>query len=422
MTNNRYAFIKISDAVQSDRQYFLDWLRILAILVIFFHHCAKFFDYHTFTIYNSLRSLTFSIFREFNFLWVMPLFFIISGAAVYFSLNSRKANLFIKNRILRILIPQVLIGTFLINPPQIYLERLFKGQTVCDFIHWYPQFFDGIYLITDGNFAPLGMGTHLWYLMYLFFFSLIMLPLLIRKNKKSVISNFSRFFEKPWALFILFIPISVTAATSEILGLGFTRYAGGWDPMSFLVFFALGYLIFSNAQIRENIKKYYLISLLAAVIFTIFYLVSHFGIKLIIPGVTRHIIDQNGVLLPFNSSVWMFVEAFRGLIAWHWIIGLLGLGQRFLNYTNRFVVYANEAVLPFYILHHTVIQIIGFPIIQQNSNIFTKFSIIAIASFIIIMVIYELLVRRLNILRFLLGMKLKKIRPSLNTIVGNKLF
>jgi hypothetical protein len=82
------------------------------------------------------------------------------------------------------------------------------------------------------------------------------------------------------------------------------------------------------------------------------------------------------------------------------------LGHRFLDFNSKFLGYANEAVLPFYILHHTVIYIIGFYVIQRSSDIGSNFLIISIASFAIIMAIYELLIRRMNSLRFLFGMKL----------------
>ena len=315
MKDKQSAFFKSSELAQPDRLYYLDWLRVSAIFVIFVHHCAKFFDYHTFTIYNPERSLFFSGLREFDFLWIMPLFFVISGAAVYFSLNTRKSGLFIKDRVLRIFIPLVFLGTFVINPPQVYLEKLYGGQTASDFIHWYPQFFDGLYLFSDGNFAPLGIGTHLWYLMYLFIFSLILLPVFIpnKSSGESFLSRLSRFFERPWSMFLLFIPISITAAASEILGIGFLRYAGGWDPMSFIVFFILGYLMFSNKRIQENIKKYSLISLIIAIILSAFYIDSHFGINLTIPGVTRHMLHQNGASYPLDSSMCIFVEAFSGI-------------------------------------------------------------------------------------------------------------
>lgn len=407
MQDKPTVLMETQDTNQSERHYYLDWLRFLAILVIFFHHCSKIFDFHTTTVYNAVRSPILSAFREFNFLWIMPLFFMISGASVYFSLRSRKAGGFIKERILRILIPLIFIGTFIISPPYIYIERLFDGKTVDGFIQWYPQFFNGMW--PKGNFAPLGMGTHLWYLQSLFVYSLILLPLFARSQKtgRSLLAKLAIYFEKPWALFLLFVPISAAAVAFELMGLGGMRVVGGWDPMSFLLFFIYGYLVFSNEQILETIKKYAVVSLIAAVVLTIFYLDSHFGINLEIPGVTRHNIHDISASFYKNSSVSAAVQAFRGLLGWLWLIGLIGVCSRFLNFSNQSLAYASEAVLPFYILHHTVILIIGFNIIQWNSSIFIKFVAIAGISLTIIMALYELLIRRFNILRFLFGMKMK---------------
>ena len=52
--------------------------------------------------------------------------------------------------------------------------------------------------------------------------------------------------------------------------------------------------------------------------------------------------------------------------------------------------------------------IIGFYIVEQNLGIAPKYFIISTTSFVAIMAIYELLVRHINVLRFLSGMRLKK--------------
>ncbi len=407
MQNETPTFTENGKATRRDRLYFLDWLRVFAILVVFFHHCSKIFDYHTTVVFNTVRSPVLSAFRDFNFLWMMPLFFVISGAAVVLSKRADKPGEFIKSRFLRLFVPLIFAGTFIINPLYVYIERLFSGETASGFFQWYPQYFDGFYGF-GGNFAPLGQGTYLWYLEFLFIYSLILLPLFVRSKKRgtSFLSRVSIHFEKPWTLFFLFLPISAVAATFEIFGLGGVRAMGGWDPISYLLFLSYGYLIFSNVKIGETIKKYSPIYLAVAIILTALLLDSHFGFILKIPGLTRHDLLNDGALLPLNQSLWVAVQALRGLLAWCWIIGLLGLGHRFLSFNSKFLGYANEAVLPFYILHHTVIYIIGFYVIQWSSNIGSNFLIISIASFAIIMAIYEILIRRTNLLRFLFGMKL----------------
>jgi hypothetical protein len=182
---------------------------------------------------------------------------------------------------------------------------------------------------------------------------------------------------------------------------------GGWDPLSYLLFFAYGYLIFSNEKTGETIKKYSPIYLAVAIILTALLLGSRFGFILNIPGLTRYDLLNDGALLPLDQSLWVAVQALRGLFGWCWILGLLGLGQRFLNSDTKFLAYGNEGVLPFYILHHTVIYIIGYYVIQWSGNVISKFLLISIISFAIIVAIYEILIRRFNLLRFLFGMRAK---------------
>jgi hypothetical protein len=396
-----------------ERLFFLDWLRVLSIIVVFLIHCSKIFDYDTAVVFNTVRSPVLSAFRDFGLLWIMPLFFILSGAAVFLSQRSSSTGKFVKSRFLRLFIPLLIVGTFIVNSLYVYIERLFSGKASSGFFQWYPHYFDGLYGF-GGNFAPLGQGTHLWYLEYLFVFSLILLPLFVRSRKRgtSCLSRLSIHFASPWALFFLFLPISVVAAAFEILGLGGARITGGWDPISYLLFFSYGYLIFSNDRIGKTIKKYSPIYLAVAIILTALFIDLHYGFIFKIPGLTRYDLQNDGALLPLNRSISVAIYALRGFLAWSWIIGFLGLCGRYLNFNNKFLAYANEAVLPFYILHHTIIYIVGKYVIQWRSDIVIKFVTISSTSFIIIIAIYEILIRRINFVRFLFGMKLKKSKSG----------
>jgi hypothetical protein len=336
----------------------------------------------------------------------MPFFFVLSGAAVFLSRRSGKAGAFIKSRFLRLVIPLIFVGTFIVNALYVYIERLFSGEATSGFFPWYPRYFDGVYGF-GGNFAPLGQGTHLWYLEFLFIYSLILLPLFVRSKKRgtSLLSRLSVHFETPWALFTLFLPISVIAGAFEIAGLGGARIVGGWDPISYLLFLGYGYLVFSNANIGETIKKHSPVFLAVAIVLTALFLDTRYGFVLKIPGLTRYDLRNDGASLPLDPAWGVAVHALRGLMAWCWIIGLLGLGRRHLNFSNTFLAYANPAVLPFYILHHSVIYIVGFYVIQWSGGIGIKFIVIAIAAFAIIMAVYEILIRRFNPLRWLFGMR-----------------
>lgn len=406
MDNQLASTISNRDIDQRRRLHYLDWLRVVAILIVFLFHCAKIFDYHTTDVFSAVRSPVLSAFREFNILWLMPLFFAVSGAAVFFSLKPGAALLFVKARVTRLLIPLVIVGTFLINALYVYAIRLFRGQAEGGFFHWYPEFFDGMWGF-GGNFAPLGHGTHLWYLEYLFVFSLILLPF-FERSKKRIAGGLKRLsvrFEEPWALFLLFLPISAAGAGFELIGLGGIRMTGGWDPISYLLFFSYGYMIFSNGRILEIVERYGLMFLIVAFVLTALHVDTHFGFNLVIPGITRHDMSAGGALRPLDHSGCVAVQAFRGLVGWCWIISLFGTGARLLNFSNKILSYANEAVLPFYILHHSIILLVGAYVVKREMGVGSQFLTVCSLSMAVIIVVIELLVRRINVLRFLFGMK-----------------
>ncbi|MFB0559225.1 MAG: acyltransferase family protein [Dehalococcoidales bacterium] len=371
------------------RLYFIDWLRVMALLSIFFYHNNKFFDVDSWHIDNAVTSLGSTIFVRFCNLWMMPLFFILAGASAYYALSFRSAGGFIKERTLRILIPLIIVGWFIIAPPQVYLERLSHGEFSGNFFQfYYPHYFDGIYGL-GGNFALVPM--HLWFLWLLFIFTLITLPLFLpsKGTGRSLASRLATLFEKPWTFVV---PVLLLAVFEVFIDL--EEWGGGWNHVSYLLFFISGYIMFSNARIQENIKRYAVIALIAALVLQAVHYMLQFGII--------------KIDIPDNKAAYMGWWIFRTLRSWCFIMAILGLGSRYLNFSNRFLGYANEAVLPFYILHQTVIIIIGFFVVQWSMGIAPKYFIISTTSFVAIMAIYELLVRRINVVRFLFGMRLKK--------------
>ncbi len=379
-------------AAGATRLYYVDWLRVLAMFSIFFFHNARFFDSYGWHVKSVETGIAVDIFIDFFILWVMPIFFVLAGASIYYAMKFRTAGGFAKERTLRILIPIVIIGWFIISPPQVYLERLTQGGFSGNFFQFYfPHYFDGIYGI-GGNFAFVPM--HMWFLWLLFIFSLILLPLFLpsKRTGRSLGSRLATLFEKPWTLVV---PVLLLAFSEVLLGaLGdMMSWGGGWNHLSYLIFFISGYLIFSNERIQENIKRYAVTALITALVLQAVHYILQFAIK---PDV------------PDSQAVYIGIQLFETLRSWLFIMAILGFGSRYLNFNNRFLGYVNEAVLPFYILHQTVILIIGFFVLQWSMGIAPKYFIIASTSFVAIMAIYELLVRRINFLRFLFGMRLKK--------------
>jgi glucan biosynthesis protein C len=101
----------------------------------------------------------------------------------------------------------------------------------------------------------------------------------------------------------------------------------------------------------------------------------------------------------------------RALGSWCCVLAILGFGRQHLNFSTSFLKYANEAVLPFYILHQTVLLAVGYFVVQWAIPDLLKWVIVVAISFVLIMVLYEFLVRRYNAMRFLFGMKLRPKAP-----------
>lgn len=368
----------------NERRFDIDWLRVLAMFTIFLFHVARFFNYEDWQVKNNQLDFGMSVFVEIVAQWIMPLFFILSAISVYYALDFRNNRSFINERFKRLVIPLV-FGIFVIAPPQVYIERVSHSQFAGSFVQFYPHYFDGLYGF-GGNFA--WMGIHLWYLEFLFIFSLLTLPI-FRYLKKEKIQNFiSRmviFFKKPGIIFLLALPVFFMELFVNLQpdGIG-RRDFGGWSLLTYLIFFIMGYLIASNIQFRVSIERHRKIALLLGVLTTIS------GFFLLEAG--------------YSSRAYFF-SFLRAFNSWFWLVAILGFGSKYINFNNGLLKYSNEAVLPFYILHQTIIVIIGFYIASWDVGIILKYLILSTVSFALIIALYDLVIKRVKILRFLFGMK-----------------
>jgi len=366
------------------RRHDLDWLRVLLILSVFLYHCARFFTQWDWHVKDSVVSPGMVVFTQFFEMWILPAIFIVSGASIWYSLGYQKSGRLIKGKVLRLLVPLV-FGAFVLSPHQVYLERLTHGQFVGSFINWFPRYFNGLYGL-GGNFAF--HGLHLWYLMLLFFFTLILLPLfqVLRSEKgMTVIRAVGSFLRIPGTIYILGLLLTIPMAYIDENSFFGMRVWAGWNIVYYIIIFFFGFLIFSDERIQEAIVRVRYISLIAGIILLITF---RLGITVLSS--------------PLKPGLYNYV-----ISSWCFILAILGFGMMHLTSTGRFLGYATEAVLPFYMLHQAVIVLIGFWIIRLQIPVLAKYVIITLLSFIAIMVSYEV-IRRVGVLRFLFGMKVRK--------------
>jgi len=367
---------------------YVDWLRVVTTLCVFVFHSARFFDrFSDWHVKNGVTWMGASIIVAFMSMWIMPMFMVLAGAGTYYSLRSRNARQYIGERVLRLLVP-FLFGVAVVTAPQRYYELLYREKLSCgNLVSCYPSYL----LCLPQRFAHFGF-YHLWFLALLFIFSLICLPLFV-KGSKSLFSALASRINSPWVLMpVLVLPLAVidTVAYPGAFWGNRTSF-GGWCLIAYVSFFLSGYVIFASPGIAECTGK-----------------LSRFAGAAIVVGIIA-LIPLRGPLLDwksyFGTASYGAAQLAQALLSWGLLIGFITLGRRVFTFKNRFLAYASEAVLPFYILHQTVIIMVGYYVVRWELHPALKYVIIALVSFTLVMGLYDLLIRRIKVLRFLFGMR-----------------
>lgn len=381
------------------RRYDLDWLRVLLILTVLVFHSLRLFDLEGWNVKSATTYLGVQALVVFISRWLMPAIFLISGMATWYALESRRAGRFVKDRSLRLLVP-LLVGLVTHIPLQGYLKQVSQNQYSGSFWQWYPTMF-------SGNFNWL--GGHLWYLEMLFVFSLVCLPLFLwlrNGTGQRVLAWLDDRCASPGALYLPVLPIILLSATldPDSSGILASDMFGGWNLPSHLIFFVSGFVVASSPAMQASLRRIRLFSLVTG-------LVSFFsgvGLVLALTG------GEN----PFGTPVYLGWSVASSLACWACALAILGFGMQRLNVGTPVLEYANEAVLPFYVLHQSILFVVAFYVLQWAIPDLARWAIILVSTFVIIMALYEVLIRRINLLRVLFGMKPRPPRPKVQQVAA----
>jgi len=379
------------------RRHDIDWLRVLAFALVFFYHSGRFFDGEWWHIKNSTTSPVVETLKAIFDLWGMALIFLISGASIYLALRPGRAIRFLRDRVSRLLVP-LAFGILVLGPPQIYLTRLTHGDFQGSFLDFLPRYFQD-WRIWGGDFA--WSGVHLWYLEDLFLFTLVLLPLFIALKSRSgrrFTEALGRLTARPGAIFLWVLPLALLLILVDPFGILGPELP---EDLNRLIVYppclVFGFLVFSDGRIQQAIIRQRRIALALAVALTL-------GMPVFsnLPG------------LDSSFLVYALVMSLASLLSWSSLLAILGYGMRYLTANHPLLTYANEAVLPFYILHQPVILILGYFIIPLPLTILAKYLIIAPLAFGITLGLYEFGVRRFNPVRSIFGLKPRK--PALPVV------
>jgi glucan biosynthesis protein C len=389
-----------SNSRRTVRLHYLDSLRVLAVFMVFLFHATKPFTMVDWQVMNAQTSLAASVFFiAFLGPWGMPFFFLLAGATAWFAFRRRTARQFAGERVRRLLIP-FLVGSALFTPVEAYIEWMFRSDIKRNYAGSYLQF---LFVERFGDWNPTlfgWLGYHLWFLGFLFTFSLIALPLfewLKGEAGQRFVSWLARLCEHRGGVLVFILPL-------VLVQLGLRPYFPDehhWsDFFYYLVIFLAGYLFYADERFLRAVRRDRWL-LLAVGIATFLGLITTVALG----GDTS---------LSEPSEPWFYVNwALIPIDAWCWSLFMLFVGMRFLDFSNGWLQYGQEAVVSFYVLHYPVLLVIAFYVVQWQTGVTVKMLAVSLGSFVVTLGIYELAIRRIGPLRTLFGMKGRPRTPAM---------
>jgi Acyltransferase family len=374
----------------AERRHELDWMRVTAVLMLFFYHSARVFDFSDFYVKNPTLSLGADAFVFFLNIW-FPLFFFIAGASAWFALKKRSASQFASERTRRLLVPFV-FGLLFLATPQVYCVYIQKAGNTASVAQFVRYLFSvpPLTAIVAGQVdearivAYTWEMAHLWFVAYLLLFALVCLPLFssIKDGRlRGVRDGLAGFCDRTkWGIFLFGIPMALAGT-----GFSIPEYLA---RMMFIVPFALGFILYSDGRFGRAIDRVGLISFVSA---------------LVLSGASGAVAAMDGLEAP--GAAFIPVGILIGTTMWAWLLALVAGGRRLFGFTNSLLEYANDGSYPFYILHQTVLVAMALAIVELNVPWPVKYCLLLLGTLGITAAVYELLVRRWRPVRFLFGMR-----------------
>ena len=388
------------------RQQYIDWLRVLAVLLLFPYHTLRVFNADD-PFYVKAAHLSVPVSYALNFIsvWHMPLLFVLAGASTYFALGRRSSRQYLRERRLRLLVPLV-FGIFVLIPPQTWYGGRFNSGYSASLLHYIVS---GDFLrwnIQNGGdyYGGFGIG-HLWFIMVLFLLSVIALPLFSWGRKEraaALLQTFSRRLAHPAGWFLAALLLTAGAALPDPLGL---------KSFYYLVFFVLGYVAVCDGEFMRRAERHRLTALAVGAALATWWTLH----------LTHRLLDLFGAGDRLGGSLLTEPIVFlRSLSAWLVIVGLLGFGRRYLDRPSPTLAYLSEASYPVYILHQTVIVVAAFSIVGLRAAEPLQWLTLFVVSVAVTFAFYEA-VRRFSIARTLLGMRpLRRASTQAPAIEGQR--
>jgi glucan biosynthesis protein C len=323
-------------APPTERLYFLDWLRIVALALLVPYHVGMYYVTWGWHVKSPWAGSALEPWMRLSAPWRMSLLFLVAGAATAFMLRSEgPSGAWLRQRAKRLLLP-LLAGMLVIVPPQSYWQVVQQSGYGGDYLDFLRLYFGGHagFRDADGHRLLLPTWNHLWFLPYLFCYTLVLWGLLRRwpQALETLARGAGRVLQGPG---LLALPVLALALVRWTLGPHFS------------ITHALVDDVFAHAQYGP-----------------LFVLGAALAVQgRLWPAMER----QRWPALCIALAAWALLLATDGVDVlavrrlayatqqWCAIVAAVGFAHRHLNVDSAARRWLTEAVFPVYVLHQTLI-------------------------------------------------------------------
>ena len=399
-------FAQVKNHATDQRRYDVDWLRTLAFALLILYHVGMYYvlewGWHVKSTQQSEWLQNLMILTN---QWRMSLLFLISGIALSLVLQQNKFSRWRLSglRTNRLLVP-LIFSMYVIVPPQLFYELQQQHDLSMSYWAFLQEYWNIDTELAPFKQSPIGLLTwnHLWFLPYLWAYSLIVLVLFPLFNKLG--KGLHRLNLPLWLVFgFLVIAMAlIWVSLRESYPVTHALLDDWYSHAKYFLAFVVGVLLPFIKGVWQQLIARRRVFLVIAIL-----------------GYSWLMLDRHGFLdVSDELDKLLVIKLTHGLLLslnyWAWILLVVAYAGRYLNFTNRFLTYANQAILPWYIFHQTLIVVFAMYLLPFNLDAYLEAPLLILITCFGCFIGYEV-VRRFVLLRWLFGLKVafaKKLKTT----------
>jgi glucan biosynthesis protein C len=387
------------------RRHDIDFLRVFAFSLLILYHVGMFYVHDWgWHVKSAYQAEWLQLPMTFTNQWRMSLLFVISGLAISFIWGKYTPGQLARRRIWRLMVP-LQFGLAFVVAPQPYYEALSKGIIEPGFINFMSQY------LTFQDFPGEAWGgeniivwtwNHLWYLPYVLFYTLVLIPIAIfldgrGKSARTWFQN----LRGTWIVLMPLVPLMIYGnfVFPKFPYISHSLLDDWYAHAMYGTFFLFGYLIGRDegfwAELRRMRKTLLVLGIAS---FTTLMASRDF-----IP-------EEPGVLLEQAQAFMIYLNR------WTWILVMCAWGHHLVRKPSRALTYATAAIFPWYILHQTITVIAGYELAKFELGPVIEPLLVLGITVGGCLVLYEYVIRRVPLLRPLFGLPYRETRTAARTI------